>query len=72
LRERARTGGGKSEKSEGRSRNSFVDASEAEAIVFLVRPDPEPSDHVAFPHSDGTAMLADADDANSVAPFLKT
>ena len=43
---------------------------EAAAVVFLVRPDREPRDHVALPSLRGAVMLADADDANSVAPFL--
>jgi hypothetical protein len=44
---------------------------EAEALVFLMCADPEPSDDVPFAKTKCSVVFADPDDANAVAPLLE-
>jgi hypothetical protein len=49
----------------------LVFASESESIVFFVRTDPKPDDHIAFPQSDRSEVVSDSHNAYPISAFFK-
>ena len=44
---------------------------EPKVVIGLMRPDPEPGNHVTFTYSDRAVVLADPHHTNAVAPFFE-
>jgi hypothetical protein len=44
---------------------------EAEVVIRFVRSNPKPGNHVTFPYSDRSVVVADPHYTNAVAPFIE-
>src|SRR5678816_4086785 len=55
----------------GRENRFLGGCLEPESVIFFVRADPEPCDHIPLPHTDRAIVITNTDHTDSVPAFFK-